>query len=260
MTIKNDNSSFTYIAEKKEKQHKFFSVCVDNFFDNPDSIRNFGLNLKKQPCPNGDWPGERSQELHTIDIELANSLLLKILSSYFDFRYNDIKWGGSSITFQQIKKYSDDKHDTKNKGWIHQDFNFDLAGIIYLTPDIDTDSGTSLFNAKDNNFLKNARLSQKHLLFKNENINDDSYNQSYEKWNNNFIEKTRFQNIYNRMISYDTQEFHRANNYFSDVEDRLTLAYFVRDIEIDKTPLNRIKDREQYDNFLEERINESIKS
>ena len=261
--IKNDKSSFTYIADKKQKPHRFYSVCVDDFFDKPDLIRNFGLSLPKTSCSTGDWPGERSKELHTIDPELTNNILLKILSSYFDFRYDNIQWGGSSVTFQQIKKYSDSKDSIKNIGWIHQDFNFDLAGLIYLTPKIDINCGTSLFNLKDDekdNFIANARLSHKHLLFQNKNISDEQYSEAHNKWNNKFIEKTRFQNIYNRMISYDTQEFHRANNFFSNGDDRLTLVYFIKDIKVSKNPLDRIKDNENYDNFILERINENIKS
>jgi hypothetical protein len=263
MTKKNDNSSFTYIVNKKEKPHKFYSVCVDNFFEKPDLLRNFGLNLPKKPCSTGDWPGERSQELHTIDSELTNSILLKILSSYFDFRYDNIQWSESSVTFQQIKKYSDNKDNIKNIGWIHQDFNFDLAGLIYLTPNIDTNCGTSLFNLKEsekNTFILNARLSHKHLLFQNKDVNDEQYSEAHSKWNNKFVEKTKFQNIYNRMISYDTQEFHRANNFFNDGDDRLTLVYFLKDIKVSKTPLNRVKDNESYDNFISERINENFKS
>ena len=260
---KNDSSSFTYIAEKNKNNKKFYSVCVDNFFDKPDLIRNFALSLPKKPCFTGDWPGERSQELHTIDSELSNSILLKILSSYFDFRYENIQWGSSSITFQQIKNYSEDKTNTKNKGWIHQDHNYTLAGLIYLTPNIDINCGTSIFNIKDNekdNIIVNARLSHKHLLFQKQNVNDEDYQKAYNNWNEKFVEKTRFNNIYNRMISYDAQEFHRANNFFTEGEDRLTLVYFIKDITVNRNPIQRVKDNESYDNFIEERINENIKS
>ena len=62
------------------------------------------------------------------------------------------------------------------------------------------------------------------------------------------------------MISYDAQEFHRANNFFTEGEDRLTLVYFIKDITVNRNPIQRVKDNESYDNFIEERINENIKS
>ena len=56
------------------------------------------------------------------------------------------------MEFTEIPRYAKDKYDVRNKGWIHQDVdilgNDDLAGLIYLTPDIDPDSGTILYNLK----------------------------------------------------------------------------------------------------------------
>ncbi|MGB0405005.1 MAG: ATP-binding protein, partial [Fusobacterium sp.] len=37
---------------------------------------------------------------------------------------------------------------------------------------------------------------------------------------NLFYEKSRFQNIYNRMIAYDASEFHRANNFTTNTDKR----------------------------------------
>jgi hypothetical protein len=266
----NDNGGYKHITTNNENHlinpDKFFSVCVDNFFDNPDLVRNFGLNLPKEPSDIGAWPGVRSQPLHKIDLGLNTSILLKIFSIYFDLRYENVEWGSSSLTFQQVKKYSDDKNNKKNEGWIHQDYDYSMAGVIYLTPNINPDCGTSLFYLKDEekeNFITYTRQYDKHLLYQNEKINDNNYKNSYEKWNNKFIEKTRFQNIYNRMICYDSKEFHKANNYFNEGEDRLTLVYFVNDIKVKKNPLDRIKDKESFDNFMEERIkiiDENIKS
>ena len=63
--------------------------------------------------------------------------------------------------------------------------------------------------------------------------------QSYTvRCNNNdkFYETVRFQNIYNRLIIYDAQEYHRANNFDVGDSDRLTLVFFIGGINSD-TPL-----------------------
>ena len=68
-----------------------------------------------------------------------------------------------------------------------------------------------------------------------------------------FIEKTRFANIYNRMIMYDTNEFHRANNYYSGKgkDNRLTLVFFIGGLIVNEYPLKKVKNRE-----FEEKIHE----
>ena len=36
----------------------FHAVCVDNFFDDPDKIREWGLGLSKEKDPEGKWEME----------------------------------------------------------------------------------------------------------------------------------------------------------------------------------------------------------
>ena len=55
------------------------------------------------------------------------------------------------------------------------------------------------------------------------------------------------------MIVYDTNEFHRANNYYSgtEKESRLTLVFFIEGIQMKETyPLQRVKDIE-LENIIE---------
>ena len=70
--------------------------------------------------------------------------------------------------------------------------------------------------------------------------------EDYERHESYFIEKVRFQNIYNRMIAYDTNDFHRANSYYSGMPGpRLTLVFFIEEIDMghgQKYPLEKIKD------------------
>ena len=56
------------------------------------------------------------------------------------------------------------------------------------------------------------------------------------------------------MIMYDTNEFHRANSYYSgDGKDaRLTLVFFIGGMEVGSYPLEKIKGGE-YDEFIKYR-------
>ena len=56
------------------------------------------------------------------------------------------------------------------------------------------------------------------------------------------------------MIAYDSNEFHRANNFVTNADKRLTLIGFIKGIEVDEMPLQRIRSAEVWDNNLENRI------
>jgi len=61
----------------------FPAICIDNFFDKPDKVREWGLSLSKQKDPEGRWPGKRSEHLFKIDEQWNQNLIVKILLAYF---------------------------------------------------------------------------------------------------------------------------------------------------------------------------------
>jgi len=234
-----------------EKPESFFLVIVDDFFNDPEIIVEYGKSLSKR---GGSAPGVRSQDIWEIDNVLFQVIMKKILSCYFDLDYIEISWKNSFMTFQEISRYSEDKNDIKNRGWIHQDFPSEclLAGLIYLTPNIDPDSGTSLFDLKssegnDDIAISNLASPNPYTKWKNQS------QQSHIKYEEKFIEKVKIQNKFNRLILYDTREWHRANSYYTgDGEDaRLTLTFFVGGI--NAQPLKRIKNN-NWDNDIKLQI------
>ena len=112
------NGGGTYTAPKSDirKVTKFYPTVVDNFFDNPDFIRQFGLSLPKKPDNEGRWPGIRSRPLHEINDQLSCSFLLKVFSVYFDLSYQNVNWTSSKVYFQQISKFDNSKQSDKNIG------------------------------------------------------------------------------------------------------------------------------------------------
>jgi len=231
---------------------KFFPVSVDGFFRNPAKVCQYSATLEKFPHPNGDWPGKRSKNLQEIAPDLSAAILEKILSCYGD----GIRCKQATLHFQEIHcNCPNDKDDVRNKGWIHADFNpapdgqAELAGLIYLSQGIDPDSGTSLFNRipiteeieEDYYKIREDAITQK----RSSEMTWPTYKEVYERHENCFIEKVRFQNIYNRMIAYDTNEFHRANSYYGGISSsRLTLVFFIGEIDMghgQKYPLEKVK-------------------
>ena len=201
---------------------KFFPVVVENFFREPEVIMEWGKSLPKEVVD--DRPGVRSKQLWEIDVELHNTILKKILSCYYDLDYVDISWKLSNMSF----------HETPpGVGFIHQDVGVyspdknapdnEVAGLIYLTPDIDPNAGTSLWNLNPGTIIKPK----------------DSVTE--EEHNRNFSEKLCFKNFFNRMIMYDAAEWHAANSKWTEGKDaRLTLAFFIGGIESSTFPLKRV--------------------
>ena len=243
---------------------KFWPVTLDNFFDNPDEIREFGLRMlevEKHPAEDGKWPGHRTVKLREVDEGLEQRITGKILSCYFNLNFEQIFWNMCDMKFQLIASLDKDKNNTKNKGWIHRDASnplrprvphFEipamLAGLIYLTPDIEPDTGTSLFVAKKDKPLDDFEdtTEARMPLYKGDPVNDEEIKEQWEKHRSCFIEKIRFENIYNHLIMYDTKEFHAANNYYTPKNNRLTLTFFIGGIEANKWPMERVRDSETH--------------
>ena len=152
----------------------------------------------------------------------------------------------------------------RNRGWIHfDDSKYEIAGLIYLTPDIDPDSGTSLFSLKNlegKEYQSYRKQIAKHLMFKeNETIDKDYYIKKVKENEEFFIEKVRFANIYNRMIAYDAGEFHRANSYYNEdgKNVRLSLVFFIGGLNVVILPLEKIREKTG-DEFIEHLIIEKM--
>ena len=246
----------TQLAEEYLKsKRKYPTIVVDNFFENPDFIRKFALSLSYEKDPEGKWPGERSKKLYNIDQSLQDFMANKILSIYFDMRYTQVTWEDSYLMFQKVERFSDIKDSLDNKGWIHVDDNQTFAGVVYLTPNINPNSGTSIFRLKDE--------------YSDFNIHDLDVTPKIEKYRNDIFEKnkllkletdikktldymykrfelvTEVKNIYNRCVIFDSNQYHTANEYYTDGEERLTFVYFFKNVKSTVLPLEKIYEHDE---------------
>ncbi len=160
-------------------------IVIDEFLDNVDDIRKEALTLnytKSLPESNG-WKGFRC----LVENPLTNELQKKIESKLVE---TNSKFKDSEIRCYFHYTLSENNHNT-NK--IHRDSNSDYAGILYLTPNPESNSGTSFFN--DNG--------------------DETY----------YLE-----NIYNRLVIYPSSEWHSLKKSFGDTIEngRLTFTIFCK--------------------------------
>lgn len=215
----------------------FPAICVDNFYSDPDRVREWALSLDYKPAPAGQWPGKRSEKLHLVDPQFFNDFCCKVFSLYFDLEQVDISWVVHT-QFQLIEPFDQNPNSVKNTGWIHYDDDDIFGGIIYLTPDIDSNCGTSIF-IQDRESPGTRSKTAKEKFYSTG--NDSDYESILNEHNSCFTETIQYKNVYNRMISFDGETAHKANSFYTTLP-RLTQVFFVDKVEsVSKWPIARHK-------------------
>lgn len=224
----------------------FPTTVVDDFFDNPDRVRELALQQKYDTNRPGIINGLRSKPLTQILPELQEEIREKVLSLFYDLDRDSIDTEIRSYFHKNVPYHKGD-----NMGWIHQDLPTSIiAGLVYLTPNPDPDSGTSIFKkigSVDSDTFKKAHDIKKQFYrdayFTHEpNTDDVDYLDEFDywrsKWDACFEETVNIKNVYNRMVLYDSEEHHAPNKF---VEDRLALVFFITSLKSKTTPIDRLR-------------------
>tara|TARA_R110000803_G_scaffold164758_2_gene228413 strand:+ start:7067 stop:7756 length:690 start_codon:yes stop_codon:yes gene_type:complete len=218
----------------------FPNLSINNFFEDPDNILKLADTIDYFPSHTGSYPGVRSRPLHLIDPELFHKFTNAIFANFYNYG-TDIKYN-ALVNFHKITPFSKNKKDIRNQGWIHYDPAV-LAGLVYLNKQADLDTGTSLYVPKGelkHDWSKGEDL--KVNLYLNGSCNQEEYKREMNNTDNKFVKTIEFNNIFNTFICYDGQNYHKINNMnIGTGEDRLTLIFFINDITVDGTPINRVK-------------------
>jgi len=216
----------------------FPTICIDNFYSDPDIIRDFALKQEFHKSLTGGWPGTRTYPIHQLDQDFFKYFTSKFFAVFYDFKQEDeIQWKVQSY-FQLIPPFSGEKESALNKGWIHRDAGL-AAGLIYLTPNPNPDSGTSLHYPKKNILPTLLDNEYRTKLYNRETVDVTEYEKLLTDHNSKFEESVVFKNKYNRLISYDSSIFHSANSFYTDNEPRLIQVFFIENMSVDFLPLHR---------------------
>lgn len=195
------------------------SICKDNFFDNPYQIVEFTNQIKFKPTKY--MSGKRSDYLHIINKPLHDYVNKKIIDIYYS---NTIK---NFSAYSYFQKSDPDKHD----GWVHPDTET-LTAIIYLT--IGDTVGTSIYNLKEEFKIPDWNIGHHEKLkyFENKKTYTEEHKKIvYEnkiKHNKHFNKTMHYDGRFNRMICFDSKQFHAAEVCTSE---RLILISFLNDID-----------------------------
>ena len=136
----------------------FPSLCIDNFFQNPDKVVDYAKTFKYTPSKTGKWPGKRTESLHLIAPQIHRHVGRKVLATLFPNNYTKITYNLGDLYFQKISS------EFCNTGWVHVDDPAELTIIIYLSKH--KKCGTSIFDYVKA-FPTNDESSKKKFNFSN---------------------------------------------------------------------------------------------
>jgi len=221
----------------------FPTTVIDDFYKDPDKVREYALSLEFHK-DDGKWPGKRTEELSILNREFFDQTANMFFSVYYDF-LNPVEWT-LSTRFQYIDPLNEDKFNLANAGWIHTDSGMLFAGIIYLNPNPDPDSGTCIYEPigpVDNKFFEDVEEESKIRI--PQYLNDKTepnHEEVFTKHRNKFQESLEVKNKYNRLIVFDSQLWHGVKTIKCNNEPRLTQVFFVSKIKSASKPAyNRIE-------------------
>lgn len=206
------------------------SIIIDNFFNDPDEIRDIGLSLEKTENKNA-YPGKRTKPLHLVHKEFFNWSTNKIASTVFNNQPEDFNLTFDAYqTFQFIKPNPKEGH-----GWIHNDNSFEFTAIVYLSKH--KNCGTSLFKRKEGCFpVQKNSFVDNNIIKKEYYGSNKKYDQRYfnarDEQNQGYERTVKVESIYNRLFLFDSFQFHGVENFYDPKlkEDRMTLITFFSNI------------------------------
>lgn len=192
-------------------------IVVDNFYQDPQQVREFALS--QEFGVRGNYPGNRTKSFLNDDLKFHINQIIEPHDGKITY------WGGNSDgdysytgAFQLTT--------SEDRTWIHADQSTDWAAVCYLTPDAPHTGGTGLFRHKESGLYKSPRdvngnrVDYDHELMKP--LTNDF--QDYTKWER----VDTVGNVFNRIVLYRGDIFHASLDYFGHDEEtgRLFQTFF----------------------------------
>jgi hypothetical protein len=171
------------------------TIIVDNFYNNPDEVREFALS--QDFSVTGNYPGDRTVPFLNEDTKQGIQNLIEPHAGAI------VDWGEQYSGCFQLCTAQD-------RTWIHADVNNSWAGVLYLTPDAPLSGGTALYRHKYTGHTTD--------------LGEEYESYDYTKW-----EVTdQIGNVYNRLVLYRGDLFHASVDYFGSnfLDGRLIQTFF----------------------------------
>jgi len=188
-------------------------IVVDNFYSNPNAVREFALNAEYEQLGGRNWPG-----LYEHGKEELTSMVSEIV--------------GQKLTTKSCNKCSYFRL-TKEGEYGTQDIHFDpnpglvWAGVIYLTPTLHPTGGTKFWKHKQTGweFAPIQQEAAQHGIQSHEDMvnffNVEGKDRS--KW----IETDNVAFKYNRLVMFNPFMFHSNGDWFGTTNQNARLVQLL---------------------------------
>jgi len=196
------------------------TLIVDNFFTDPNAVVKLSKTFKYTKASDNKWPGTRSPPVHEVDRDFFLWSTRKIMILLYPMTIEKMTWNASQY-FQRVpyKIYGEE-------GWVHNDKGDEFTSIIYLSDH--PESGTCLYEGKHFN-TQTEYLEEKKRFYKD--LKDRKRMEKYkDKANSKFSKKVELFSNFNRLVLFDSFNWHASRNSGDDKNDRLILITFFRSI------------------------------
>jgi hypothetical protein len=211
-------------------ERKFPLTVIDDFFDEPEDVYEIAQSCAYKTPGATNYPGTVAVEkLAVTHPDLCAWTLSKILPLFWETRNSSVKWH-ANIEFQKIDPGPLATGSGRElPGIVHMDSDRCLfAGVIYLNPDFQPDSGTSFYELKKGHQfyqVSEELLETARALHSGADVHDQ-YERLLQTHHENFIETARIQARFNRLCLYSPASWHGQTS-FGMGRPRLTLRMFV---------------------------------
>jgi hypothetical protein len=179
-------------------------IVIDNFYENPDKVREFALQCNFQYHPS-NHKGCRTDACYRFPglKERCEQLIGRGIRNWTNY--------GTNGCFQYCIKGDETVYHSDTQQY---------AGVLYLTPDAPPNSGTGLYRSRITKKMKYAP-EEYHTVFRNGHLDETDFEMV-----------DRIGNVYNRMILFDAKCLHAGINYFgTDKENGRLFQLFFFDLE-----------------------------
>jgi hypothetical protein len=184
-------------------------VVVDNFYENPDEVRDFALSCDFQ-ANESYHKGSRTGERYLTE-EIKDSF-----EKHLQKKITGWEEHGANGVFQYC---------VAGDSLVYHIDSQSYAAMVYLTPDAPPSCGTTMYKSRRTGLRASPTEEDEKKLGK---CGGELH---YEIFKNNFYDKTDLDvvdiagNVYNRLVIFDAQTIHAASEYFGDTKENSRLFH-----------------------------------
>lgn len=210
---------------------KFPVTIVDDFYENPELVRDFALSQKFYPSA-GNYPGMRTDLISDINQNFYQTFCEKLFGLFYDMSDTYISWNLDTM-FQKISRMSENKKSKFNEGWIHHDPCI-FSGIIYLSMN---SVGTNIYEPIDPNDTYYCQK-ERDIFYLGKEISEEEYASAIVENNSKFKPSVQIDGKFNRLVLFEGGVWHGVPSFYCNNEDRLTQVFFAYKISSGEDSLN----------------------